>query len=947
MPARRSFRARIVLVAILSRKLRSYAAPHAEQKRLAESLTTLVRLRRDAILQAIAISAKELLRSSDLGASLPKIVEQVGQAAGADRLHILLASDKPESAECGRVAHHYVWNAPGIDSSSGFLAIGKSLAEVGLESWIPKLAQGETVVGHSRDFEPAVREFLASGRIKSVLAVPIFVGERWAGIIGFDNCRNERDWSPTDIDIIKILAELVGAAIASTHRLGVLADANRIIENSPTILYRLGSQQPFPLRFLSQNIRRYGYEADHLLAAPALWPDLIEAPDRAVALTNLRAMAAGTLDHDHLEFRFRTPDGDLVWFDGVTTPLRDDCGRLIAFEGILTDITARKLAEQELASSHVLLRAAIENSPEAVLVINQDRQVTAFNRRFVDMWDIPADVLTAPNNEALLRLAASKMTNQAEFLKGVHDLYDAPEKERQDEIETTDGRTIERQSAPLYDSGKAYLGRIWFMRDISKRKTAERKIFEFARVDSLTGLPNRIAFLDRLDLAISRAKRGPYSFAVLYLDLDHFKDVNDTLGHPAGDALLKGVADRLRDCVCDADLVARFGGDEFALLQEDTVDIAGTEALATRICRMIAAPFSIEGNEVHTSASIGVVPYQEDIADPEAMMMKADLALYRAKTEGRDRFCFHIRELDQLVRERVAIREGLHLAIDNGEFELHYQPQVELASGRIVGLEALIRWNHPERGQLLPDQFIPTAESTGSILRIGKWVIEQTCRQIGIWQKKGIAPPVVAANVSAGQFKLDSDLDRMIAQALDENRVDSDRLELELTESVLMEATQRHADEFERLRRIGVRIAIDDFGTGYSSLDYLRSFRVARLKIDRRFVNGVTSNPDDATIVRAVIGLAGELGIEVVAEGVENSEQRGFLFSAGCKFAQGYLFGRPMPVAATTALLLRSAEIANPVRTRPRSVMRPKARRFTKSRRESKSAGSRSRKPAD
>ena len=359
----------------------------------------------------------------------------------------------------------------------------------------------------------------------------------------------------------------------------------------------------------------------------------------------------------------------------------------------------------------------------------------------------------------------------------------------------------------------------------------------------------------------------------------------------------------------ETDLIARFGGDEFAVLQEDADDIAAVEALATKICRAVAAPVSINGNQVHSSASVGIVPYRSDIADPEAMLTKADLALYRAKTEGRGRFRFHIRELDDKVRERVEVGEGLHSAIEKGELELYYQPEVELASGRIVGLEALLRWHHPDRGLLQPELFIAIAESNGSILQIGQWVIEEVCRQIAAWQRLGIAPQVVAANVSAGQFKLADNLDRVVAAALSECGIAADRLELELTKSVLMEATQRHTDELERLRRIGVRLAIDDFGTGYSSLDYLRSFRVARLKIDRRFVDGVTTSADDATIVRAVIGLARALGVEAVAEGVETAEQRAFLISAGCRFAQGYLFGRPMRPAAATALLRRQARL--------------------------------------
>ncbi len=888
-------------------RLKLHASAPAPAARPQRSPDALAAHRRDAILEAIADSAKELLRSSDLNASLPKVIERVGQAAGVDRLHILLSDGPPQSAEHYVLAQSYSWSAPGVSLPPDYLKIG--MKEVGFASWFPVLASGEAVAGRTRDFEPSARKFLETFGVKSALAVPIFIEGELSGVIGFDNCRSAHDWLRAEIDTIKILAELVGAAIASLRRLQVLADANRIVESSPTVVYRLGPQQPHALVFVSANIRRYGYEATQLQAEPNGWPRLIHPDDLAAVMADIASLVERKTDRGRLEFRLKRADGSDAWFESDSKPLRDADGSLIAIEGVMTDITERKTAERQLAASHVLLTAAIENSPEAILAVGRTGLITAFNQRFVDMWNIAPELMKG-SYEPILQIGASFMTDEREFLDQVRALYDRPEATCHDELHTTDGRTIERHAAPLYDSKeKQYLGRIWFLRDITMRKRAEQKIAELARTDALTGLPNRVVFLDRLRLAFAHAKRGTMSFAVLYLDLDHFKDVNDTLGHPAGDALLKVVADRLKGCVRETDLIARFGGDEFAVLQEDADDIAAVEALATKICRAVAAPVSINGNQVHSSASVGIVPYRSDIADPEAMLTKADLALYRAKTEGRGRFRFHIRELDDKVRERVEVGEGLHSAIEKGELELYYQPEVELASGRIVGLEALLRWHHPDRGLLQPELFVAIAESNGSILQIGQWVIEEVCRQIAAWQRLGIAPQVVAANVSAGQFKLADNLDRVVAAALSECGIAADRLELELTESVLMEATQRHTDELERLRRIGVRLAIDDFGTGYSSLDYLRSFRVARLKIDRRFVDGVTTSADDATIVRAVIGLARALGVEAVAEGVETAEQRAFLISAGCRFAQGYLFGRPMRPAAATALLRRQARL--------------------------------------
>jgi diguanylate cyclase (GGDEF)-like protein/PAS domain S-box-containing protein len=757
-------------------------------KTLAELIGATVSARRhEAILESVAMSAKELLRSSDLQQSLPKVIERLGQATGVDRVHILeIDADTPP--EHSPVVQHYVWSASGVSSSINYQEITDPMADVGLGSWVARLARGETVVGNTRDFEPAARTLFERGSVKSVMAVPVFVEGQWWGLIAFDECGFERHWGPAEIDTFKTLAELVGAAIARTRHLKsladatqTLADANRIIGNSPTILYRLGLKPPFPLIFLSQNISRYGYQADDLLAHPERWAQLIDRTDLAAMVDDIRSISEGKMESNQKEFRVRKPDGSIVWFDGHGSALRDGENRLVAVEGILTDITERKLAAEKIAT--------------------------------------------------------------------------------------------------------------------------------LARTDSLTGLPNRAAFLERLNLEFARAKRGGGQFAVHYLDLDHFKDVNDTLGHPVGDKLLQAVAERLMSCVRETDLVARFGGDEFAVLQDDIEDIINVETLAAKIGEVISALYAIDGNQVYTTASIGIVLYGSDVAGVDVMMMKADLALYRAKNDGRNQFRFHVAELDEQTRERMVIGEELRHAIKRGELELYYQPQVELTSGSIVGLEALIRWNHPKRGMMLPTAFIPIAETTGSLASIGEWVIKDACQQIKIWSELGIAPPIVAVNISGAQFKLASQLDQIVAENLARYNVAAARLELELTESVLFETTQRHNEAFNRLRRIGVRLAIDDFGTGYSSLDYLRSFRVARLKIDQSFIKDVTTSADDAAIVRATIGLAHELDIEVVAEGVETAGQRDFLIAVGCKVAQGYYFGKPVPAAAASELLRRNLHL--------------------------------------
>ena len=441
------------------------------------------------------------------------------------------------------------------------------------------------------------------------------------------------------------------------------------------------------------------------------------------------------------------------------------------------------------------------------------------------------------------------------------------------------------------------------------------RVSELAQIDALTSLANRRAFIERLDAAFAACRRGANPFAILYFDLDHFKDVNDTLGHAIGDALLRQVASRITDATRKNDTVARFGGDEFAILQSDANDIAAAGALAAKVGQILAEPYFIEGNEVHISVSIGISRYAPDVPGPDAMMIQADLALYRAKEDGRNCYRFHSTDLDREMQNRVVIGEELRGALDRNELELHYQPQVELRSGRIVGLEALLRWNHPKRGWISPATFIPIAERTGQIQKLDQWVLDAACRQLRSWQDHGVAPALVGVNFSALHFKGSADLDRDVTECLGKWGIAPGMIEIELTESVLMDITQQHNERLERLRQLGVRIAIDDFGTGYSSLSYLANYPISRMKIAQELVFGVDTDSRSATVVRAAIRMAHELGIEIIAEGVETEGQAKFLLSAGCEHCQGFYFSRPVNAERATELL-RAGRIS-PVRRSP------------------------------
>ena len=423
-----------------------------------------------------------------------------------------------------------------------------------------------------------------------------------------------------------------------------------------------------------------------------------------------------------------------------------------------------------------------------------------------------------------------------------------------------------------------------------------------AHRDSLTNLPNRALAMDRLSQIISGARRSGSMAAVMFLDLDHFKTVNDSLGHSAGDELLCLVAERLTAAVRQSDTVSRLGGDEFLLLLAPVEDEEGATVAATKVMTLLSSPLRIHGLEVSVTASLGIALFPKDGDDGETLLKNADLAMYRAKDAGRNAWRFFDAEMNASVVEHLHLAAGMRVALTNGEFRLHYQPQYELATGRIVGAEALIRWKHPSLGFIPPMKFIPVAERTGLINEIGAWVLETACRQAQAWHALGHTDLVMAVNVSPVQFRRD-DIEREVANAIECCGLNPSSLELELTESLLVADSAHLSGVLDRLRGLGIKIAIDDFGTGYSNLGYLKRFAVQRLKIDQSFVRDIVQNPNNDGIVRAVIEMAHCLQLEVVAEGVEDAATLKRLVAHGCEFGQGYLWSPALPAAEFEARL--------------------------------------------
>jgi diguanylate cyclase (GGDEF)-like protein len=570
------------------------------------------------------------------------------------------------------------------------------------------------------------------------------------------------------------------------------------------------------------------------------------------------------------------------------------------FKGNAIQLMAREI---ELEHVNRRLDVALNNMTHGLCMFDPERRLIVCNKTYVRMYDLTRELAKpgtplqsiydhrlAVGNAAIANpeYAAAEAINQTSQQASAYTQ------------ELTDGRTIAISQKPMPDGGWVAVHE-----DITERRRAETKIAHLARHDMLTNLPNRVLFREYLEEAFAKLKRGQ-AFSVLCLDLDHFKQVNDTLGHPVGDELLKVVAGRLLNCIGDTDVVARIGGDEFAIVQLAIERPEQSSQLATRIVNEISEPYDIDGKFLAIGTSVGIAIAPADGTDPDQLLKNADMALYLAKSDGRGTHRFFEQEMDRRLQARRALEMDLRSAIVNGELELHYQPIVRLATNKISGFEALIRWRHPNHGQILPGQFISLAEETGLILQIGEWVLRTACSQAAKWPES----TKIAVNLSPAQFK-NRNLVQIVLSAIAASGLAPRRLELEITESVLLQKETDTLSTLHQLRELGIGIAMDDFGTGYSSLAYLHSFPFDKIKIDRSFIRDMPEREECKAIVRAVASLARSLGITTVAEGVETREQLEMVRAEDCEECQGYLFGRPVPEAEAAKLLTKSFSIAN------------------------------------
>ncbi len=561
---------------------------------------------------------------------------------------------------------------------------------------------------------------------------------------------------------------------------------------------------------------------------------------------------------------------------------------------------ALRQREEELRAQNLRFDAALNNMSQALLMFDSAARLVISNHRYQEMYGLSAKVVEPGCHLRELlehrRNASTFSDDPDRYIENLMAVI-AQGKTWSQLTELPDGRTVSVLNHPMAGGG-------WVAthEDITERRRAEKQIAHMARHDALTDLPNRLLLRDRLAHAVAELPRDR-RLAVLYLDLDHFKGVNDTLGHQVGDELLKTVAARLRDCVRDVDTVARVGGDEFAIIHTGVEQPNDAAMLARRICEAVKEPCDLHGHAVIVDTSIGIALAPGDGTDPTELLKNADMALYRAKADGRGTYRFFEPAMDARMKTRRTLELALRMALANGEFELYYQPLVSLDDRRITCCEALIRWRHPERGLIPPGEFIPIAEEIGLIVPLGEWVLRQACADAMGWP----ADVKVAVNLSPIQV-MNQNLVAVVVGALATAGLSANRLELEITESVLMQNSETTLATLHRLRELGVKISMDDFGTGYSSLSYLRSFPFDKIKIDRCFISGLATGDDSVAIVLAIAGLAKHLGIATTAEGVETRQQLQQVKALGCSEMQGFVFSPPRRIEEVTQMLRARVE---------------------------------------
>lgn len=666
-------------------------------------------------------------------------------------------------------------------------------------------------------------------------------------------------------------------------------------EHLDLIVYRGHGDIEWCFEYLSSGCRSLtGFDPEDLVHNRRLTFESLIHPDDRYGVREQRATAIERgLDYD-IEYRIYDADGELRWFNerGGRSPGSRNPGPA-QLEGVILDVSARKRADLAARESERRYRGLFDHAIEGIFRTTGDGRYLDANPALARIYGFESTEDLVQSLRDIRRQLYVDPMRREEFMRLIRTHGSITGFESQ--VFRRDGSIIwiSENARAVSDAGGNLVCYEGTVEDVTQRKLYEARLERQANYDILTGLANRALLRDRLEQSILTAEGGGGAPAVIFIDLDRFKFINDSHGHQIGDGLLCAMAERLRACVPDCDTVARLGGDEFVVLVNGHDGVPSVRALVDRLIAQITTPWVIEHRSINVTCSVGVALYPTDGKSAAVLLNHADSAMYRAKELGRNACQFFTAELKERLTEKLALQHGLSQALEQQQFELHYQPRVDLRSGRITGAEALLRWNLPGRGFLAPDRFIPIAEETGLIMPIGRWVLDQACRQNLAWQRAGLPPLRISVNVSAVQFQ-QQDFARTVSAALAETKLAAQHLELELTESLVMHGAPQLQAALHELKALGIALSIDDFGTGYSSLSYLKRFAVDNLKVDRSFITELRDGTDDATIVRTIITLGHNLGLRVVAEGVETPQQAAFLRANRCDEAQGYWYSRPL-----------------------------------------------------
>jgi diguanylate cyclase (GGDEF)-like protein/PAS domain S-box-containing protein len=792
----------------------------------------------------------------------------------------MLMSDDGLSA---RMTHD--WSAAGVGLNKDRYS---ELPAAAFPWWLDHLQRSERIVLSSLDELPPEaineRRFLERQGIRSAAVVPMVLDKRLFGTVGCSVVSRESGWPEETIALLRIVGEIFVGAIERNrtysqlrasemrHRLlfernlaGVYRNAldGRVLECNDALARMLGYDSKEEL---------IGLNARDLYFRGADRDQFVEAIRREGGLRNL-------------EVCLRRKDGRPVWLLESVHALGEE-GEVL--EGTMIDITDRKLAENALRESEERYRLMAENSTDMI-------SRTTARGRFVYVSDAARHILGYEPGEMIGHsIFEFALPDDHHLLRHVTDLLDQPQTFSY-RVRRKDGAHVwlESRSRALRDPASGAITEVIAVsRDISERRRAEEQIEYQAYHDALTGLPNRLLFRDRLTIALAHAKRQQTPVAVMFLDLDRFKNVNDTLGHSLGDELLCAVAMRLRTVLREGDTIARMGGDEFTVLLHDLKKADDAVTIAQKLLDTVAEPVRMDGQELYVTTSIGIALYPSDGDSAEALLQSADGAMYRAKEAGRNSYQLCTPAMNTRAAERLSIESALRRALERDELVLHFQPQVRVDTRQVAGMEALLRWNRPGHGLVPPGKFIEIAEETRMITPIGEWVLRRACAQAKRWQRDAHPSMRVSVNLSPRQFQ-HADLGKVVAAALEESGLEPRFLELEITESTAMLNMERTILTLAGLRELGVRIALDDFGTGHSSLSYLRRFPIDRVKIDQEFVHAIEASRSNRAIVSAIVAMAHGLDLAVTAEGVETKEQLRFLVEQRCEEVQGFLFGEP------------------------------------------------------